>query len=92
MLILHMFFGWSRQVSMGNLALSFRRWDYSSILHAAVSPIKYRGIGENRLCISIIFVLYKTLNQIKYSYLPACHVIINQHQRNHEHANVIPNY
>ncbi len=51
MLILHMFFGWSRQVSMGNLALSFRRWDYSSILHTAVSPIKYRGIGENRLCI-----------------------------------------
>ncbi len=25
----------------------------------------------------------------KYLYLPACHVIINQHQRNREHANVI---
>ncbi len=35
---------WSSQVSMGNLALSFRRWEYSSILHAAVSPIhKYRS-------------------------------------------------
>ncbi len=32
------------QVSMGNLALSFRRWDYFSILRAAVSPIhKYRS-------------------------------------------------
>ncbi len=26
---------------------------------------------------------------MKYFYLPACHVIINQHQRNREHANVI---
>ncbi len=25
---------------------------------------------------------------MKYFYLPACHVIINQHQRNREHANV----
>ncbi len=29
---------------------------------------------------------------MKYFYLPACHVIINQHQRNREHANVILNY
>ncbi len=29
---------------MGNLALSFRRWDYSSILRVAVYPIhKYRS-------------------------------------------------
>ncbi len=26
---------------------------------------------------------------MKYFYLPACHVIINQHQRDREHANVI---
>ncbi len=26
---------------------------------------------------------------MKYLYIPACHVIINQPQRNHEHANVI---
>ncbi len=59
-LILHMCIGWSSQVSMGNLPLSFRKWDYSSILHAAVSPIhKYR----NRLCISIVFVLNKTLTK-----------------------------
>ncbi len=44
MLIQHMCIGWSSQVSMGNLALSFRRWDYSSILRVAVSPIhKYRS-------------------------------------------------
>ncbi len=29
---------------------------------------------------------------MKYLYVPACHVIINQPQRNHEHANVILNY
>ncbi len=35
---------WFSQVSMGNLSLSFRRWDYSSILRVAVSAIhKYRS-------------------------------------------------
>ncbi len=29
----------SSPVSMGNLSLSFRRWDYSSILLITVSPI-----------------------------------------------------
>ncbi len=29
---------------------------------------------------------------MKYSYLAACHVIINQHQRNREYANVIIHY
>ncbi len=34
---------WSSQVSMGNLTLSFKRWDYSTILRVAVSPNhKYR--------------------------------------------------
>ncbi len=42
-LIQRLCIGWSGQVSMGNLALSYRRWDYSSIMHVAVSPIhKYR--------------------------------------------------
>ncbi len=41
---LRMFIGCSSQVSMENLSLSFRRWDYSSILRVAVSPIhKYRS-------------------------------------------------
>ncbi len=36
--------GWSSQVSRGNVALSFRRWDYSSLLRVAVSPVhKYRS-------------------------------------------------
>ncbi len=43
------------------------------------------SIGVNRLCISIVIVL----NKIKYLYLPACHVIINQHHRNREHAKEI---
>ncbi len=44
MLLQCMCIGWSSQVSMGNLALSFRRWDYSSILHDPVFPIhKYRS-------------------------------------------------
>ncbi len=44
MLIQCMWICWSCQVSMGNLALSFRSWDYSSILCVAVSPIhKYRS-------------------------------------------------
>ncbi len=44
MLIQRMCIGWSSQVSMGNLALSFRRWDYSSILRIAVYPIhRYRS-------------------------------------------------
>ncbi len=42
-------------VSMGNLSLSFRRWDYSSILRAAVSP--FISIGVTRLCISIVVVV-----------------------------------
>ncbi len=50
------------------------------------------GIRVNRLCISIVFVLYKTFTKnMKYLYLPTCHVIINQHQINSEHANVILN-
>ncbi len=36
--IQHMCIGWSSQVSMGNMVLSFRRWDYSSILCVAASP------------------------------------------------------
>ncbi len=44
MLIVRMFIDWFSQVSMGNMALSFRRWDYFSILRIAVSPIlKYRS-------------------------------------------------
>ncbi len=44
MLIQCIWIGWSSQVSMGNLTLSFRRWDYSSILRVAVSSIhKYRS-------------------------------------------------
>ncbi len=55
--------------------------------------LPFISIGVNRLCISIVFVLNKTLTKkIKYLYLPAYHVIINQHQRNREHANVILNY
>ncbi len=45
MLILHMCIGWSSQVSMGNLALSFRRGDYSSILQF----LAFTSIGVNRL-------------------------------------------
>ncbi len=42
-LIMRMCIGWFSQVSMGNLALSFRRWDYFSILRVAVSSVhKYR--------------------------------------------------
>ncbi len=61
LLILSMCIGWSSQVYMGNLALLFRKWDYSSILHTAVSPIHtYRS---ERLCISVDFVLNKTINK-----------------------------
>ncbi len=47
--------------------------------------------SQNVLCISIVIVLNKKnlLKNITYFYLSACHVIINQHQRNCEHANVI---
>ncbi len=65
-LILHMCIGWSSQISMGNLALSFRRWDYSSILRIAVSPI-YIGVNN-------------TITKKDSIFLPACHVTINQHQ------------
>ncbi len=68
-----------------NLAILFRGWDYSSILCVTVSP--FMNIGVNRLCISIVFVLKRhLLKKMKYLYLPACHVIINQNQRNHEHV------
>ncbi len=54
----------SSQVSLGNLSISFR-WDYSSILCFAVSLIhKYKR--EQSFCISIVFVLNKTLKTIKY--------------------------
>ncbi len=46
--------GWFSQVSRGNLALSLRRWDYSSI---------FISIGVNRLCVSIVFVLNKALTK-----------------------------
>ncbi len=41
---------------------------------------------------SLLFYIKHLLKKIKYLYLPACHVIINQHQRNREHANVILNF
>ncbi len=46
--IQHMCIGWSSQVSMGNMVLSFRRWDYSSILCVAASPI-HKYISEPSL-------------------------------------------
>ncbi len=47
--------------------------------YCILRSLPFISIGENRPCISIV----------KYLYLPAFHVIINQHQRNREHANVI---
>ncbi len=76
---------------MGHLALSFRRWDYSSILRTAVSPILYR-IGVNHLCISIVCVLNKTLTKKRLNIFIYLHAINSQHQINCEHANVILNY
>ncbi len=79
-LILHMCTGWSSQVSMGNLTLSFRRWDYSTILCITVSPI-HKYMSEPSLdFITSLFEIKHLLKKMKYFYLPAYHAIINQHQ------------
>ncbi len=66
MLIKRMCIGWSSQVSKGNLALSFRRWDYSSILRVAVPPIhKYRSEPSLYFFV-IVFVLNKNTLTKKY--------------------------
>ncbi len=44
------------QVSMGNLPLSFRRWDYSSILRAAVSAIHKYGSKPSLYFHSFYFI------------------------------------
>ncbi len=70
MLILRTYIDWSSQVSMGSLALSFRRWDYSSILRVEVSPIhNYRS---ERLCMHIVFVLNKTHTKYDKIFLFTC--------------------
>ncbi len=138
---LHMRIGWSslrflwepEPLQWRNDILSFRRWDYSSILRVAVSPIhKYRSeqslyfyrhslhpmcilstlsalnsienyyyhiefrmivctLGR-RHCFKIAIKIKHLLKKGEIFYLPPCHVTINQHQRNREHANVILNY
>ncbi len=64
MLIQCMLIGWSSQVSMGCLALSFRRWDYSSILCFAVCPFhKYRS-EPSLYFYSLCFKSYKKKKEI----------------------------
>ncbi len=70
MLILRMCIGWSSQVSMGNLALSIRRWDYSS--YCSLQFLPFISIGVNHLCISIVFVLNKTLTKKDEIFLFTC--------------------
>ncbi len=83
--------GWSSQVSIGNLSLHLEGGTIPP--YCALRFLLFISIGVNRLCISIVFVLNKTLTKKDEIFLFTCmQCDYNQHQRNREHANVILNY